>query len=99
MKRKHMYFSLRQKGRTQGKITKDDGIPLEGSVEVRGGQVSTFLSDSQGRTVWRKSFHPQNGDNSGSYRYGEYEVNVRVDIRDQVVDMSIVERSKSSPYF
>jgi hypothetical protein len=92
MKRKHMYFGLFQKGRTRGRVTKDEGIPLEGSVEMRDEQVHTFLSDPQGRTVWRKSFHPQVGDNGGSYCYGEYEVNVRVDIRDQVVDISIVEK-------
>ena len=92
MKRKHIYIGLRQTGRLRGKVTKDDGIPLEGSAEVRGGQVSTFLSDNQGRTVWRKSFHPQDGDNGGRYRYGEYEVSVRVDIRDQTVDIGIIQK-------
>jgi len=92
LKRKHIYIGLHQQRRIQGKVTKDEGIALEGSAELRGGQVSTFLSDSQGRTVWRQSFHPQDGDNGGSYRYGEYEVNVRVDIRDQVVDIGIIQK-------
>ncbi len=84
-----MYFGLGNTGRVTGKVTKDDGIPLNGSVDHRGDQVSVFLADSQGRTVWRKSFYPAEGDNGGRYRYGECEVSVRVDIRDQTVDIGI----------
>ena len=89
MKRKYMYCSLKEQGRTQGKASQDEYIPLEISAEVRGAQISVFLSDAQGRTVWRKSFHPADGDNGGCYRYGKYKVNVRIDVRDQTLDVSI----------
>lgn len=89
MKRKHIYFALGKTGRVTGKVTQNDGIPLQGSVEHWGTQVSVFLADSQGRTIWRKNFHPAEGDNGGRYRYDDYEVSVRVDIRDQTVDIGI----------